>query len=55
LAPKQSKGVTQSVEVWHTADKTKKVEAIKLRWRLAYKLGGETKMETGEVPEFTIA
>ncbi|KAK3376631.1 VHS domain-containing protein [Lasiosphaeria ovina] len=55
LAPKQSRGVTQANHVWHAGDRSKKVEAIKLRWRASYKVGTEVKMETGEIPEFSIA
>jgi hypothetical protein len=31
------------------------VEAIKLRWRVSYKVGSELKQEMGEIPEFTVA
>lgn len=55
LSPKQSRGVTQVLEVWHAGDKSKKVEAFKLRWRVGYKLSGEVKNETGEVAEVKIA
>ena len=55
LEPKQSRGVTQAIEVWHAGDKGKKVESIKLRWRVAYKVGGEMKTEMGEIPEFSLA
>lgn len=55
LEPKQSRGITQSIEVWHAGDKTKRVESIKLRWRVAYKLAGEVKTEMGEIPEFGLA
>lgn len=55
LEPKQSRGVTQSIKVWHFGDKTKKVEAIKLRWRVAYKVAGDLRNEVGEIPEFSIA
>lgn len=55
LEPKQSRGITQSIEVWHTGDKSKKVESVKLRWRVAYKIGGEAKSEMGEISEFSIA
>ncbi|KAM7207970.1 VHS domain containing protein [Naviculisporaceae sp. PSN 640] len=55
LEPKQSRGVTQSINVWHAGNKTKKVEAIKLRWRVAYKVAGELRNEVGEIPEFSIA
>ncbi len=55
LEPKQSRGVTQAIEVFHAGDKSKKVESIKLRWRVAYKIGAELKNEMGEVPEFSLA
>ncbi|GKT48454.1 putative ADP-ribosylation factor-binding protein [Colletotrichum spaethianum] len=55
LAPNQSRGVTQFVEVWHTGDKNRKVQSLKLRWRISYKVGAEAKNEMGEIPEFSIA
>jgi ADP-ribosylation factor-binding protein GGA len=55
LSPNQKYGVTQSMQVWHLGDRTRKVESIKLRWRVSYKLGGETKTEMGDVAEFTLA
>lgn len=55
LEPKQSRGVTQSIEVSHAGNKTKKVDSIKLRWRVAYKIGGELKTEMGEIAEFSLA
>ncbi|KHE80985.1 VHS-domain-containing protein [Neurospora crassa] len=55
LTPKQSRGITQSVNVWYTADKTRKVESVKLRWRVSYKVGAEAKAEMGEIPEFSVA
>ncbi|PSR97733.1 ADP-ribosylation factor-binding protein GGA1 [Coniella lustricola] len=55
LEPKQSRGITQSIEIWHTGDKTKRVESVKLRWRVAYKVGVEMKSEMGEISEFSIA
>lgn len=55
LGPKQSRGVTQSINVWHTGDKARKVEAIKLRWRVSYKVGETLKQEMGEIPEFSVA
>ena len=55
LEPKQSRGVTQAINVWHAGDKSKKVEGIKLRWRAAYKVNGELKTEMGEIPEFSVA
>ncbi|PNY29469.1 ADP-ribosylation factor-binding protein GGA2 [Tolypocladium capitatum] len=55
LAPKQSRGVTQEVDVWHAGNRAQKVESVKLRWRAAYKVGVEQKREMGEVPEFSLA
>jgi hypothetical protein len=55
LQPHQENAVTQAMQVWHTGDRTKKVESARLRWRVSYKLGVEAKAETGEVPEFSIA
>ncbi|KAJ0168036.1 putative ADP-ribosylation factor-binding protein C25H2.16c [Colletotrichum tanaceti] len=55
LTPKQSRGVTQFVEVWHAGDKNRKVQSLKLRWRISYKVGAESKNEMGEIPEFSIA
>ncbi|KAH8888598.1 ADP-ribosylation factor-binding protein GGA1 [Thozetella sp. PMI_491] len=55
LEPKQSRGVTQAIQVFHSGYKAKKVESIKLRWRVAYKVGGEAKTEMGEIPEFGLA
>ena len=55
LAPKQSAGVTQSISVFHTKNKAEKVQSIKLRWRMAYKVGAELKTEMGEIPEFSLA
>ncbi|KAF4775471.1 VHS domain-containing protein [Colletotrichum scovillei] len=55
LAPKQSRGVTQFVEVWHAGDKNRKVQSIKLRWRISYKVGAEAKNEMGEITEFSLA
>jgi len=43
------------VEIWHAGATDKKVESIKLRWRLSYKVGGDAKQEMGEVPEFALA
>ncbi|KAK3985622.1 VHS domain-containing protein [Cladorrhinum sp. PSN332] len=56
LAPKQSQGVKQAIKVWHTGgNKKQKVETIKLRWRVSYKVGSEVKQEMGEIAEFTVA
>jgi hypothetical protein len=41
--------------VWHAGNRDKKVDAIKLRWRLAYKVAGEARNEMGEIPEFSVA
>lgn len=55
LAPHKAGGITQTVAAWHTGARDKKVESIKLRWRVSYKAGGVQKNETGEIPEFTLA
>lgn len=55
LEPKQSRGVTQAVEVYHAGDKGKKVQSIKLRFKLSYTVGAEARNEVGEIPEFSIA
>lgn len=55
LAPRAASGITQTVAVWHAGAKERKVESVKLRWRVSYKAGGVQKHETGEIPEFTLA
>lgn len=55
LTPKQSRGVTQTVQVFASGNRTQKVESVKLRWRASYKVGGEQKNEMGEIAEFGIA
>jgi ADP-ribosylation factor-binding protein GGA len=55
LEPKQVRGVTQYISVWHAGAKDRKVESVRLRWRVSYKLGGELKQEMGEIPEFSLA
>ncbi len=56
LGPNQPRGVTQSMEVWHAGDGGRKVDSIKLRWKLSYRtLGGEQREERGEIPEFGLA
>ncbi|KAI0474937.1 VHS domain-containing protein [Xylariaceae sp. FL0804] len=55
LPPNQKHGVTQAMQVWHAGDRAKKVETIKLRWRVSYTLGGEAKSEMGDIPEFGLA
>ena len=47
--------MTQSIRVWHAGNKNEKVRAIKLRWRVSYKVGGEERREIGEIPEFSVA
>jgi hypothetical protein len=57
LGPRQNtfSGVRQNIVVCHAGDENRKVESIKLRWRVAYKVGEEMKAEMGEIPEFSIA
>ncbi|KAI0466795.1 ADP-ribosylation factor-binding protein GGA2 [Xylaria cf. heliscus] len=55
LQPNQDNGVTQVIQVWHAGDATRKVDSARLRWRVSYTWGAETKAETGEIPEFSIA
>ncbi|RYP59701.1 hypothetical protein DL769_008429 [Monosporascus sp. CRB-8-3] len=55
LQPNQKYGVTQAMQVFHAGDAGKKVETIKLRWRVAYTLGAESKSEMGDIAEFSIA
>ncbi|KAI0868466.1 ADP-ribosylation factor-binding protein GGA2 [Hypoxylon argillaceum] len=55
LQPHQENGVTQVIQVWHAGDAARKVDSARLRWRVSYKWGVETKAETGEIPEFSIA
>jgi len=47
--------VRQNIVVCHAGDESKKVESIRLRWRVSYKVGEEVKAEMGEIPEFSIA
>ncbi|KAL7620083.1 ARF-binding protein [Parahypoxylon ruwenzoriense] len=55
LQPGQRVGVTQSVEVFHAGNHARRVDSIKLRWRVAYTLGTESRSEMGEIPEFSVA
>ncbi|KAL6692737.1 VHS domain-containing protein [Trichoderma pleuroticola] len=55
LSPKQSRGVTQEVDVWHTGNRNQRVDSVKLRWRASYKVGEEVKNEMGEIAEFSLA
>ncbi|KAL2016880.1 hypothetical protein VTK56DRAFT_2880 [Thermocarpiscus australiensis] len=55
LEPKQSRGVTQPISVWHAGSRERRVEAVKLRWRVSYKVAGELRQEMGEIPEFNVA
>lgn len=41
--------------MWRAGDRSNKVESVKLRWRVSYKVGGELKTEMGEIPEFSLA
>jgi ADP-ribosylation factor-binding protein GGA len=43
------------MDVWHAGNRGQRVEAIKLRWKVTYKVGGESKNEMGEIPEFSLA
>ncbi|KAI1170058.1 ADP-ribosylation factor-binding protein GGA2 [Nemania sp. FL0916] len=55
LQPNQDNGVTQAIQVWHAGDAARKVDSARLRWRVSYRWGAESKAETGNVPEFSIA
>ncbi|PHH58963.1 hypothetical protein CDD81_4052 [Ophiocordyceps australis] len=56
LAPKQNRGVTQEMDVWHAGNRWQRVESAKLRWRAAYKVANvEQRSETGEIAEFEVA
>ncbi|KFG82342.1 VHS domain-containing protein [Metarhizium anisopliae] len=55
LAPKQSRGVTQEVDIWHAGNRGQRVDSVKLRWRATYNVGAEKKNEMGEIPEFSLA
>lgn len=57
LLPRQStqSGVRQNIVVCHAGDENRKVESVRLRWRVAYKVGEEARTEMGEIPEFSIA
>ncbi|KAI0425766.1 ADP-ribosylation factor-binding protein GGA2 [Xylaria sp. FL1042] len=55
LQPNQDNGVTQAIQIWHAGEPARKVESARLRWRVSYKWGAETKAEMGEIPEFSIA
>lgn len=41
--------------VHHVGDNSRKVDSVKLRWRVSYSLAGEPKNETGDIPGFSIA
>lgn len=63
LLPQSLQPITEAREVWHAGDRNRKVDSIKLRWRLSYKrvpavAGSGTAVpveEKGEIPEFSIA
>lgn len=46
--------MTQDVKVWHAGDRSRKVDAIKLRWKVTYKVGEYDKAEMGEIAELKI-
>lgn len=54
LQPNQDNGVTQAIQVWHAGDATRKVDSARLRWRVSYTWGADTKTEMGDIPEFSI-
>ncbi|KAI1117683.1 ADP-ribosylation factor-binding protein GGA2 [Nemania sp. NC0429] len=54
LQPNQANGVTQAIQVWHAGDAARKVDSARLRWRVSYTWGAETKAEMGDIPEFSI-
>jgi len=43
------------MDIWHAGDRGQRVQTIKLRWRMTYKVGGEMRQEMGDVPEFGLA
>jgi hypothetical protein len=43
------------MNVFRTTNKAEKVQSIKLRWRVSYRVGGELRNEMGEIPEFSLA
>jgi hypothetical protein len=43
------------MNVCHAGARDRRVEAIKLRWRVSFKVGGEVRQEMGEIPEFSVA
>ncbi|KAH6891023.1 hypothetical protein B0T10DRAFT_511447 [Thelonectria olida] len=55
LAPGQTRGITQDVQIWHAGNHAQKVDSIKMRWRASYKLAGQPVNEMGEVSEFSLA
>jgi len=55
LQPRQNAGVTQKIQVFRAGNRSQRVESIKLRWRVSYKVGGDLKQEMGEISEFSVA
>ncbi|CAK7565320.1 MAG: ARF-binding protein [Sporothrix epigloea] len=55
LDPLQTRGVMQTMVVSHANDKSRRVDAVKLRWRLGYKLASNAMTDLGEVHEFELA
>ncbi|KAI4097708.1 MAG: hypothetical protein LQ339_006687 [Xanthoria mediterranea] len=52
LQPQQAKGITQAIEV-HGVPRGSG-NSVKMRWKASYKVGGEMKMEQGEVASLGI-
>jgi ADP-ribosylation factor-binding protein GGA len=53
LSPFQNNGITQVIRL-HGVEYGKG-SAVKLRWRVAYKVGGQLKQEQGEISELGVA
>ena len=47
--------MTQKIQVFRAGNRSQRVESIKLRWRVSYKVGGDLKQEMGEISEFSVA
>lgn len=52
LQPNQRNGITQPIEV--NGVPRGSGNSVKMRWKASYKLGGEMKMDQGEVPSLGI-
>jgi ADP-ribosylation factor-binding protein GGA len=53
LRPFQSRGITQEAEINNRDSHSHINSALRLRWKVAYRIGGIDKIETGEVPYLT--